>query len=43
MFAFKDINETHWCNVNALRQNTKGSHKCVCKAGFNGDGKNYLV
>lgn len=41
--CFKDVNEctakAYWCDVNALCQNTEGSYKCVCKAGFKGDGK----
>ena len=40
---FSDINEcttnSHSCDVNAVCQNTVGSHTCSCKAGYTGDGK----
>ena len=42
-FAFQDINEctvkSHRCDVNAACQNTEGSHECICKTGFEGDGE----
>ena len=28
----------HRCNVNAACQNTVGSYKCTCKAGYSGNG-----
>ena len=30
---------SHTCDVNAVCQNTVGSHSCSCKAGYTGDGK----
>ena len=30
---------SHTCDVNAVCQNTAGSHTCSCKAGYTGDGK----
>ena len=30
---------SHTCDVNAVCQNTVGSHTCSCKAGYTGDGK----
>ena len=27
------------CDVNALCENTIGSHKCTCKSGYTGDGR----
>ena len=30
---------SHTCDVNAICQNTVGSHTCSCKAGYTGDGK----
>ena len=39
---FSDINEctanSHSCDVNAVCQNTVGSHTCSCKAGYGGNG-----
>ena len=43
LYLYLDINEcttkSHSCDVNAVCQNTKGSYKCVCRAGYSGDGK----
>ena len=40
---FSDIDEceasVRVCDVNAICQNTLGSHVCSCKAGFTGDGE----
>ena len=40
---FSDINEctanSDNCDVNAVCQNTVGSHTCSCKAGYTGNGK----
>ena len=33
----------HRCGVNAACQNTVGSCKCTCKAGYSGNGRNALV
>ena len=30
---------SYTCDVNAVCQNTAGSHTCSCKAGYTGDGK----
>ena len=30
---------SHTCDVNAVCQNTVGSHTCSCKAGYTGNGK----
>ena len=30
---------SHTCDVNAVCQNTAGSHTCSCKAGYTGNGK----
>ena len=30
---------SHICDVNAVCQNTAGSHTCSCKAGYTGNGK----
>ena len=30
---------SHSCDVNAVCNNTLGSHNCKCKAGYSGDGK----
>ena len=30
---------SHTCDVNAVCQNTAGSHTCSCKAGYTGDEK----
>ena len=42
-----DVNEckegTHNCSSNAVCNNTKGSHNCTCKLGYEGDGKNCTV
>ena len=42
-FALQDINEctvkSDRCDINAACQNTEGSHKCICKTGFEGDGE----
>ena len=32
-------NNSHTCDVNAVCQNTVGSHTCSCKAGYTGNGK----
>ncbi|CAH3179316.1 unnamed protein product, partial [Porites lobata] len=41
--CFTDLDEcttnSHTCDVNAVCQNTAGSHTCSCKAGYTGDGK----
>ena len=29
---------SHTCDVNAVCQNTTGSHTCLCKLGYTGDG-----
>ena len=43
-FVSLDIDEcangTHRCDVNAVCNNTRGSHNCTCKDGFYGDGVN---
>ncbi|XP_029904394.1 signal peptide, CUB and EGF-like domain-containing protein 2 isoform X3 [Myripristis murdjan] len=31
--------ESDGCHIDAICQNTQGSYKCTCKAGFKGDGK----
>ena len=42
---FADINECetekHHCDSHAFCNNTKGSHICTCKPGYNGNGVNY--
>ncbi|CAH3133140.1 unnamed protein product, partial [Porites lobata] len=41
--CFKDLDEcttgSHSCDVNSICQNTVGSYKCSCNAGYTGDGK----
>ena len=41
--SFSDVDECNAslpvCDVNANCQNTRGSYRCSCKAGFTGDGK----
>ncbi|CAH3133175.1 unnamed protein product [Porites lobata] len=41
--CFKDLDEcttgSHSCDVNSVCQNTVGSYKCSCNAGYTGDGK----
>ncbi|XP_073250982.1 uncharacterized protein [Porites lutea] len=41
--CFTDLDEcttnSHICDVNAVCQNTAGSHTCSCKAGYTGNGK----
>ena len=43
-FFLTDIDECktypYKCHVNALCNNTHGSHVCTCKAGYTGDGRN---
>ena len=40
---FLDLDEcttgSHSCDVNSVCQNTVGSYKCSCNAGYTGDGK----
>ena len=42
-FALQNISEctvkSDRCDVNAACQNTEGSHNCICKTGFEGDGE----
>ena len=35
----KCSSNSHSCDVNAVCNNTRGSHTCTCKAGYSGDGK----
>ena len=30
---------SHGCDVNAVCNNTRGSHTCICNAGYSGDGR----
>ena len=43
MYLITDIDEcstnSHGCDVNAVCNNTRGSHTCVCQAGYSGDGR----
>ncbi|CAH3164830.1 unnamed protein product, partial [Pocillopora meandrina] len=43
-YCEKDIDEcktySNKCDVNALCNNTHGSHVCTCKPGYTGDGRN---
>ena len=43
-FFFTDVDECKTypdkCHVNALCNNTHGSHVCTCKPGYTGDGRN---
>ena len=43
MYLTIDVDEcssnSHSCDVNAVCNNTHGSHTCTCKAGYTGDGK----
>ena len=43
-FFVKDIDECKTypdkCHVNATCNNTYGSHVCICKPGYTGDGRN---
>ena len=40
---FLDLDEcttgSHSCDVNSVCQNTLGSYKCSCNAGYTGDGQ----
>ena len=42
--SFINIDEcttnSHNCDVNAVCNNTEGSHNCTCKPGYSGDGSN---
>ena len=44
MFFLTDIDECQTypdkCHINALCNNTHGSHVCTCKPGYTGDGRN---
>ena len=43
ILMFSDTNEcldgTHHCHRNAECRNVEGSYTCICKPGYNGDGR----